>query len=220
MYCEHCMSESLQCALCGAPARAGHRHGGRIFCDLCEPQLLHDAEALRSLYEVSIQRLSEDLGLELEVRPELRIVELSAIDPTGLDSSHSLEALGGLFTREPGGHTVIQLVSPVTKPRAQAVLAHELAHAWQAQHCPDNQGKRLREGFAEWVAWHALGGIEECVKERRKIELRTDEYGLGFQLFRGLEERNGWDGVLHYARSAQNPIGGVEPARTSSAGKP
>ena len=35
-------------------------------------------------------------------------------------------------------------------------MAHEYAHAWQGETCPLLNDEVLREGFAEWVAYHHL----------------------------------------------------------------
>jgi hypothetical protein len=114
------------------------------------------------------------------------------------------EGLCGLFQKDHRGNASIHILSHLTESRATAVLAHELAHAWQAENCPDEQGDRIREGFAEWVAWKLLDGLEGCDAERELIEERTDEYGRGFQVFLDFEAERGTDWTIWYARSAKS----------------
>lgn len=202
-YCERCSNDAVSCAICGVPTRDPEIQDGRALCRDCTRGRLDDHAALHRLYEDTRTRLERTLGVRLRRVPELRILSMADVDVSRLDAPHSLEKLGGLFTKESNGDTSIQLVTPLTEPRARAILAHELAHAWQSEACPDEQGRRLREGFAEWAAWKTIEGLEECAKERMKIEARTDEYGQGFRLFRGLEERGGTDAAIRYSKAAR-----------------
>jgi hypothetical protein len=149
-----------------------------------------------------IARARDILGLELSA-PRLEVVSASSFDPTRLARGVALEGLSGLFERRADGEERILVLTPQTSSRAAAVMGHELAHAWQAEHCPEEQGTRIREGFAEWVSWKLLAGFPAGERERERIEARSDEYGLGFQIFRGIEERGGVAAVLWYARGAQ-----------------
>jgi hypothetical protein len=168
---------------------------------------VEDEASFQALFQDALRRLDQVLDRPLRKIPDLVIVPIDDVDGRGLSGEVPWEKLGGIFTREPDGATRIQLVSPLTEPRARAVLAHELAHAWQAEHCPEQQGIRIREGFAEWVAWSALEGIDPCSAERSKIEGRSDEYGRGFRIFRAMEEREGRAAAIRYARAAQNSAG-------------
>jgi hypothetical protein len=109
----------------------------------------------------------------------------------------------GLYVRDTDGNTSIHLLSHLTETRSTAVLAHEIAHAWQAENCPDAQGTRIREGFAEWVAWKVLEGMDGADGERSVIEARTDDYGDGFRLFAALEAKHGPERAVWYARAAR-----------------
>ncbi len=205
-WCARCARESKACALCGVPARDPRVRDGRVLCAECAHHLVEDEAEFLRLYVDTQQRLESILGRPLARVPDLVIVPIADVDRRGLTGPVPFEKLGGLFTREPDGRTRIQLVSPLTEPRARAVLAHELTHAWQTENCPDSQGIRVREGFAEWAAWSALEGIGPCARERAKIETRSDEYGHGFRIFRGLEEREGRESALRYAKAARREL--------------
>jgi hypothetical protein len=181
----------------------GKLRDGRFFCDVCRPSLLADFGVYEGIYEGMVDRASRTLGLELTRIPAL-VVESSSTIGQHPQLEAAPDNLCGLFSRDAFGRGTIHVVSHMTSARASAVLAHELAHAWQSENCPDDQGARVREGFAEWVAWKLLDGLEECRGERDVIEARTDDYGVGFRLFVDLESRRGFDGALWYARAARS----------------
>jgi hypothetical protein len=158
-----------------------------------------------ALYRDVVARARDALGLTLKELPRLEVHGRAGLrDGVAAELGRGGDDLCGLFVRDENGATTIHLLSNLTESRARAVLAHELAHAWQADRCPDAQGVRLREGFAEWVAWKVLAGMPGGAAERAAIESRADEYGRGFRIFAGIEERAGADAVLAYAAAARN----------------
>jgi hypothetical protein len=201
-FCEACR-EASPCSVCGAPVRDGRGHDGRLFCRSCSHRLLRDREAYDGVYERLVARARDVLGLRIARVPEL-VVESSASLESRTKAGQEPDRVCGLYTRGPGGQATIHVLSHLPETRATAVLAHELAHAWQAENCPDAQGLRVREGFAEWVAWRLLEGVDGCGPERDVIAARTDEYGLGFRFFTTLEERNGASHAIWYATAARS----------------
>lgn len=206
-FCARCRRDAPPCASCGAPARDGTPADGRIFCRSCRPRLVDDPAVCAALYRDVAVRAREALGLTVTTLPALEVHGQSSLrDGVAAGLGKNGDDLCGLFVRDENGATTIHLLSNLTERRAVAVLAHELAHAWQAEHCPDKQGVRLREGFAEWVAWKLLEGIPRGESERAVIEARTDEYGRGFRFFAELERQTGPDRVLWYAAAARNEL--------------
>ncbi len=82
------------------------------------------------------------------------------------------------------------------------VAAHELAHAWQMESAPLLRDPLLREGFAEWVAYHVLLAVGEQDAAER-IVAREDLYGQGARLLLGIEEEGGPRGVIEWTRRAR-----------------
>jgi hypothetical protein len=160
-----------------------------------------------ALYRDVAVRARDVLGMVVTKMPALKVHGQTTLrDGIAAELGKSGDDLCGLFVRDETGATTIHLLSNLTERRAVAVLAHELAHAWQAEHCPDNQGIRLREGFAEWVAWKLLEGTPGGESERAVIEARTDEYGRGFRFFADPERQTDPDRVLWYAAAARNGL--------------
>lgn len=200
-YCDRCRRDGHECGACGAPVSQGVYRAGRFFCSSCAPRLLVSRASYDELYERMLVLARDRLGLALD-RPPALIVE----SPQELQGAleNAPDGLCGLYERDGLGRTRIRILSNLTEARAAAVLAHELAHAWQARHCPESQGTRLREGFAEWVAWKLLEGWDGADRERKTIRRRTDDYGHGFRTFAALEERTGVEGAIWYARVASS----------------
>jgi hypothetical protein len=205
-YCSHCATQGMACAVCGVPTRTPALRDGKWICSQCDEDLVTSRMAFDKMYAEMVLRIEQLLGLRLQRVPELQIVAASAIESDRLKSGVSRRDLGGVFTRNSEGGTMIDLVAPLTEARARTILAHEIAHAWQAENCPENQGIRVREGFAEWVSWKVNEGIPGCDRECAKILSRSDDYGQGFQIFRGLEKRWGVGAAIRYASVARSGL--------------
>ena len=82
------------------------------------------------------------------------------------------------------------------------MAAHELAHAWQMESAPLVRDPLLREGFAEWVAYHVLLAHGEGEAAER-IVAREDVYGQGARLLLGMERDMGAAGLIDWYRRAR-----------------
>jgi hypothetical protein len=201
-FCPSCRTEAPECASCGAPTRDGRRVGERIFCRDCRAAWVGPGD-YDGIYREVISRFRSELGLEIARIPELVIEQDGeALAVQGPDAAAGADVCG-LYLRDESGRTSIHLLSHLSVVRTTAVLAHELAHAWQAENCPPDQGPRLREGFAEWVAWKLLEGVPGGEGERTVIAGRSDEYGEGYRVFAEIERTRGVSGPVWYARSAR-----------------
>jgi hypothetical protein len=201
-FCPRCRTEAPECASCGAPTRDGRRVGERIFCRDCRAAWVGQDD-YHAIYREVTARARDLLGLKIERLPELVIEQDgAALAMRGLDAAPGADVCG-LYLRDESGRSTIHLLSHLSVVRTTAVLAHELAHAWQAENCSPHQGRRLREGFAEWAAWKLLEGVPGSDAERDVIAGRTDEYGQGYRMFAGIEETHGATGPVWYARFAR-----------------
>jgi hypothetical protein len=201
-FCTRCRDEAPACSACGAPTRAGLMRDGRALCRTCNAGRVIGREGYETVYRRLLERARDRLGLVLESEPPLVVESVNGIESRpGLPELH--EGLCGLYVRDARGNTSIHVLSDLPESRLAAVLGHELAHAWQGERCPDEQSTRVREGFAEWVAWHLLDGEEQADRERQVIAARTDEYGRGFRLFADLESQHGSQFALWWATAAR-----------------
>ena len=148
----------------------------------CPCELLVTQDDLPRLFNEVRQRAEKVLGLELPAYAELRCVGRS-----------ELRALGGepvLGLAEPGH---IWVAETLTRGDAFAVMAHEAAHLYDFEH-RNLEKEKLREGFAEWVAYHLL----RVRGDRRRAKRLTQEgsvYGKGLLYLLKLESEQGREEV-------------------------
>ncbi len=201
VFCDACHATATPCAACGAPTRTARIRDARWFCPECTTTLVEDAAEIQRAYHEMLGAAHERLGLVLSEPPTLQVESGAGIRAhSGVEEPPA--GLCGLYVRGGEGPTSIHVLAPLPRARLLAVLAHEIAHAWQAERCPDAQGLRVREGFAEWVSWRLLADREGGGEERHAIEARTDVYGDGFRLFADLDARGGAEHAIWYAQCA------------------
>ena len=204
-YCEKCFRQYAQCDLCGVPVgKDGVLYeDGRMICARCHQTAIVDPQIANTLFEQVVDILEKSLGLRLVVRPRLavvdhvRLVELARTPAaqTGHDSERAL----GLFMRV-GRKRFIYLQEFLPRILFIQVAAHEFAHAWQGENCPLMDDPMLREGFAEWAAYHVLLELD-AKKKVEQMLVRRDLYGQGLHHFVEIEKQGGRAGVLQFCKS-------------------
>jgi hypothetical protein len=115
---------------------------------------IYDPRRAQDLFQQTASLLATGMGLQLWVGVAFRLVDA----PT-MARLRGLVAPGqdtlGLYRRQ--NHVrVIYVLYGLPMLVFRITAAHEYAHAWQAEHCPLLRNDFLREGHAEWVAYHHL----------------------------------------------------------------
>ncbi|MBI2267188.1 MAG: protein DA1 [Armatimonadetes bacterium] len=114
--------------------------------------------------------------------------------------------LAGLYRTEYRGRTKtlseIYVVTGLPESTTMAVVAHELAHAWQADNRRGGTSTELHEGFAEWAAYKVMESLGETGEVQRMLR-RTDLYGRGLRRMLAIERSYGTQAVIRYARNAR-----------------
>jgi hypothetical protein len=205
-YCERCFETHTRCNLCGALTNNGTARmpDGRIVCRRCHETSVRDPREASVLYQRVIDHLANSLGMELNIRPRLvlvdhaRLAELSRISAAG--NGHGGGEVLGLFVRQ-GQRRFIYLQELLPRPLLIQIASHEYAHAWQGEQCPLLRDLIVREGFAEWVAYHSLLEMDEQDKGEQMLR-RHDHYGAGLRHMLDIERRHGVTAVLDYCRAA------------------
>jgi hypothetical protein len=136
--------------------------------------------------------------------PTLRVANPAALAAVRMrlhpaESGAQAHHVVGFFVQKHGQRTIY-----VDRglPRATLIgtLAHEFAHAWQADYAPHKQDTLLSEGFAEWVAYKVLVALKHT-REAARATRREDEYGRGLRYFITLEQQAGRARVLSEAKA-------------------
>jgi hypothetical protein len=203
-YCLECAEQRPHCDVCGAPlGQDGQRlAGGQYRCGECSRTLVLDEQSVHDLYRAVIQQTQAILGITVQQIPSLVIAEpaqLAAVrraygdhEPQMPESSG--QHIVGFFTQQ-GTRRTIYIERGLPRASLIGTLAHEYAHAWQADHTPREQDMLLHEGFAEWVSYRmlvALGHTREAARATR----REDLYGEGLRYFITLEQQSGRQSVF------------------------
>jgi hypothetical protein len=107
--------------------------------------------------------------------------------------------LNGLFYRKGNDYYIYALYGLREKDYV-SVLAHETAHAWQAENCPDDLPLEDLEGFAQWIAYRTLinfgyQDFADLLKEGDSI------YSTGLNKLLDMEARYGARAVFDHVRS-------------------
>ena len=210
-YCGNCIQKFTPCEICGAPAGddASTLADGRVLCARCHQTAIADPREADELFAQVIDSLDRSLGLRLNLRPQLmlvdhaRLVELARI--AAHENGHDADRVLGLFVRQ-GRKRFIYLQEQLPRILLIQIVAHEFAHAWQGEQAPLLADNVLREGFAEWVAYHMLQELGAQKKAAQMLQ-RRDVYGQGLHDMLTLERQQSAAGVLKFIRAkpAQHP---------------
>lgn len=202
---------------------------GQYRCDLCAADLVQSEAAVRVVYQEALAAFQQVVGVGLRTLPQLEVVsrrrmgevrrgferiasvtapQRRATHGSALGATHGAtheDASGtqghhvlGFFVRAHGTST-IYVERALPRSLLLGTLAHELGHAWQTEHAPEQRDMLLNEGFAEWVAHHALVASGQPVVAARATR-RDDLYGRGLRRMLDEETRGGRAAVLALAQ--------------------
>jgi len=140
----------------------------------------------------------------LNIRPVLLLVDrhqmLSVLEQVKTEYTDRPDLVFGLFARQ-GRKRAIYVETGLPQIMMIQVIAHEYAHAWQGENCPLLRDPLMREGFAEWAAYHVLEALG-AVKKAALMEQRADLYGQGLRFMLALEGQGGAAGVFEAQMNA------------------
>jgi hypothetical protein len=205
-FCAPCVKHMRRCDVCRAPvpANATTLPDGQFRCAQCATEMVLDDATVAAVYTEALTLAERTTRVRPRQTPDLSVVgrrKMGAVrrrfpsdPPEGGASGHHVL---GFFARE-SGTTRIYVELGLPRPLLLGTLAHEVAHAWQAEAAPTVADPLLREGFAEWVAHRVLvasGHRQVAARATR----RDDLYGRGLRRFLEIERTAGRAGVLDAA---------------------
>ncbi len=195
-YCADCWNKFPHCSSCDAPVGP---HGidlddGRSLCRNCYKAAIFQPETVTEIKLEVLAFLGSELGMELMHNVAY---SLQGIDYIRSKAGENTGDLYGLFQRE-GDDFKIYVLYGLNRKMFYQVLAHEIAHAWLSERRADEPDRLTNEGFAQWVAYHALIKFG-FTKEAEKLLDRVDDYALGLRKMLDLEKRDGRKEVFNRA---------------------
>src|SRR5262249_49930555 len=161
--------------------------------------------------EVTLRSFGQMVGEGLPTVPRIEVVSrlqmgeirrrYEQASPAGEPSATAGHHVLGFFVRSHGTST-IYIERGLPRSLLLGTLAHELGHAWQAEHAPGLPDPLLCEGFAEWIAHSVLvsHGLHAMAARAAR---RADLYGRGLRHFLAIEHSGGQEGVLGTARGVR-----------------
>ena len=194
-FCLACTKKYPRCDNCGAPIGPNGTtlDDNRHICPDCsrvayfQPGLVTPIKdrVFKYVKDVMGMKIKHDIAYSLEDR---NFLNNKATDIHG--------DLNGLFYRK-GDKYNIYILYGLREKDLIAVIAHEIAHAWQAENCSDNIALEDQEGFAQWVAYKALsyfslGDFAGLMTEGDTV------YATGLNKMLNIEKNGGASGVFSY----------------------
>lgn len=203
-YCAACMQNRPRCSGCGAPVSDQHwaLHDGRVLCARCHSMAVYDPTEAYQLYQHTVEAVVAQLGLKLRVGVTFRLVDTPTMSRLHSMSENQLgdAQLLGVYQRQ-GSLRVIYMLYGLPKLTFRTTVAHEYAHAWQAETCPLLEDEVLREGFAEWVAYHHLRYLG-CTRAAENMLHSNHPYRPMFESVLAVERHAGIRGVIDHMLAA------------------
>ncbi len=205
--CRQCHETAARCAACGLPmaAAAVRLPDGRQICAHCHQTAIYDPAQAAALFARVSEIIGGSLGLGLNVGADFTLVDHQHLQRLAQDAeslAHGDPAqVIGLFVRQ-GRRRAMYVLSGLPQLLLIQTVAHEWAHAWQAENCPLLRDPLVREGFAEWVAYKTLQ-VMGAVKRTALMEQRSGLYGDGLRQMLRLEREQGLPTVLAFCRRAE-----------------
>lgn len=215
-WCAGCFHTHEKCHFCGRPmdATGAHLPDGRQVCRACFSTSVEGQARVRQIAGKIRPLMQQILGKPLTPVPvrvvdthELQRVYRGGTRPDGATNTstapQSVVSELGVFRIE-GGVREILILDALPEDMAWETIAHEMAHAWQAEHYPDCTEFDLVEGFAQWVAEKVCdhmgrrSGLE-------KLRHRQDAYGRAYRIVAAIEQNHGVGGIHRALRQNRIP---------------
>ncbi|MEM4248261.1 MAG: hypothetical protein QXH80_03255 [Candidatus Nanoarchaeia archaeon] len=216
-------AKSPRCFCCGLPAKCLVLEDGRNVCSNCLKTAIKDEQSLFQIMEQVRSKLKTQLGLYTDNKIEYSLVDRPTLNQiTGINSeielgaykfeertertiSKKIDLLGRknkeIIEEKKTSFHQIFVLSHLSKDKAIEVCAHELAHDWLQTYCPQIQDIKIKEGWAEYIAWLVNKSYGNS-KLNKRIEQNEDAiYGDGFKTIRRIADQKGFQGLLQYLRT-------------------
>ncbi len=169
----------------------------------CHTTAIYNAYEAEELYRFTLGAVVAQLGLQLNQPVGFQLIDMLAMADLRQQASQPHpgdEQVLGLYYQR-GFERAIYMLHGLPKLLFRTVVAHEYAHAWQAEACPNLHNDALREGFAEWVAYRHLSYLG-CVKAAQQMLRAQHPYRPFLEHMLERERHAGPMGVIEYVSRA------------------
>lgn len=136
---------------------------------------------LRDIYQIAVQQLKINLGIQLAVEPSLHLVPADEIHR----EMRSSVAMGYTNALLSGGTLTLDVyvAQGLSYDRTLHVVLHELTHCWQHGAGLNTSTTRITEGFAEWASAFVLESMGYTDEVKRINDNLLEDYAEGYRYF-------------------------------------
>ena len=189
------------CSNCHAPLPAARwqLHDGREVCARCHATAVYDPVRAHAIFDFTAAAVAVQLGLQLRVGVGFALADAQVLAAMATRGGANADLLG-VYMRHGRERTIyVRYGLPLLMLRT--TIAHEYAHAWQAENCPLLDDLPLSEGFAEWVAYRHLLYLG-AGRAAARMRAAAHPYHDWFLQILAREDRAGPAGVLAHLMAA------------------
>ncbi len=211
--CEAC-SLKPQCFDCQMPGDWKRLPDGRSLCPPCRKTAVLDAAPAGRIFDAARSQMKSMMDLYTTHKVRCFLVGQDRLEGSGKVSGGTeyglfeyvatIESVSGPGVKESNRVSEeswsVYALYGLQEDKLAEVFCHELAHDWMQTYYPGIKDQKLKEGWAEYVAWrmNAICGRQALNK---RIESNKDPvYGEGFRLVRQKAEKEGMDGLKSWFR--------------------
>lgn len=214
--CASCIKLESRCFSCSLPVKAGYTTlpDGRFLCVHCAPEaVIQDEESKKICWETldGLDRLFARFLTFPRTNVSVTIADRFTLDSLFKSPGYAQQCTSvlGATRTHPFGEAryihAISVLSGLSKPRLEAVAAHEFAHAWLNENLPPARKAALEreavEGFCELIAYDLM---QERNYEFEKITIKENPYTAGqLDAFVAAESLHGFNAVLDWVRAGE-----------------
>ncbi len=208
-YCFDCKTYGPFCKICGVPIEKDSLGSpeDHDLCGKCKENILIRSSQVDSIFGKIVKVLNDSLDflvwspISVEYTDHRQMAQIrKSVNWSRVFTEQGERASAGYFYRN-GDDCRIFLLKGLSKAEIVHSLAHEYAHAWQAENCPSYQAQLISEGFAEWIAYKALGLFGER-EEQYRMRARSDIYSRGLNFVMEIERERSSSAVMEYVRGS------------------
>jgi hypothetical protein len=189
-----------QCEICGRIISSSLTNGGRYYedgrhiCNLCYEKAVFGQNDIKDLLSKVVDKLIS-MGISLNKNN----ISVQAVDKNELKRISGMEKfyrLEGFCKSESQTEYVnakkkktlfnhkIYVLNGLVSINLEAIMAHELMHAWISENTPDNQSSDVREGSCNFISYKYLFSFTDPDVKYLILSMEKNPdpvYGLGFQ---------------------------------------
>jgi hypothetical protein len=198
-YCDECVAKYARCENCGAPSGrdATKLNDGRYLCPDCRRIAYFDPGLVGSIKKKVLAFISANMGMPIRHPVGFSLEGLSFLRQKDKNVHGDIN---GLFFRK-GDKFDIYVLYGLREKDLISVIAHEFAHAWQAENCPEKMAFEDQEGFAQWVAYKTLNFYNQDSFANLLAD-SNDAYARGLKKMLQIESRGGTTAVFNAVKNS------------------